>query len=83
MTDPKSIQTTPSDNPKLSRRVVQRLRKLAAQRLEERRRPSRLLPPDPPPRYDEVWDEAMAQLAPSVSAKRVVIFGLLRRRHFK
>jgi hypothetical protein len=47
---------------KLSARKVKKLRKLAAQRLEERRQRPRLLPPDPPPRYDELWEEAMAQL---------------------
>jgi len=58
------VSPTAGNTSKLSSNAIERLRKLAAQRLEERRRRPRLLPPDPPPRYDELWEEAMAQLAP-------------------
>jgi len=57
-----SVHPTPGKKSKLSRRAVQRLRKLAAQRFEERRRQPSLVPPDPPPRYDELWEEAMARI---------------------
>ena len=66
---------------RLSRRQVARLRKLAAHCLKERRRRRSLLPPDPPPRYDELWEEAMARLEPSFEAGttiRVVVSGDLR-----
>jgi hypothetical protein len=59
--------------PKLSRRQVARLRKLAAQSLKERSRRRSLLPPDPPPRYDELWKEAMARLEPSFEAEDLLV----------
>ena len=66
---------------RLSRRQVARLRKLAAHCLKERRRRQSLLHPDPPPRYDELWEEAMARFEPSFEAGttiRVVVSGDLR-----
>ena len=48
--------------PKLSKRKVKKLRELAAKRFAEREERPGLVPPDPPPRYDELWEEAIAQL---------------------
>jgi len=50
----------PEERPRLSKRKKKRLRELAAERLGHGR--PRLVTPDPPPRYDEVWERAMAQL---------------------
>jgi hypothetical protein len=67
--------STAEESPRLSRRKVKKLRKLAAQRLAERKQRPRLLPPDPPPRYDELWEEAMAQLeSPLEPAEGVLRF---------
>ena len=52
------------DRQKISRRRIKELRELATRRLEQRRNRRRLHPPDPPPRYDSLWDSAMAQLEP-------------------
>jgi hypothetical protein len=64
------------ENPGLSKRQVARLRKLAAQRLEERRRRPRLLPPDPRPRYDDLWEQAMAQLGSSIDPEDALFVDL-------
>lgn len=58
------------EGPRLSRRKIKQLRELSAKRVAERKekRP-RLLPPDPPPRYDEVWNEAMARLESSIETE--------------
>lgn len=47
----------------LSKTKMKRLRELAQKRLKERAQQSRLLPPDPPPRYDELWAEGLEQAA--------------------
>ena len=65
--------TAAVENPRLSKRKVKRLRELAAQRLAERRQRPRLLPPDPPPRYDQLWEEAMAQLQSSIEPEEGVL----------
>jgi hypothetical protein len=59
-----------AERPKLARRKVRKLRELAAKRLAERReqRP-RLVPPDPQPRYDELWHDAMARLESPIDAE--------------
>lgn len=61
------------ESPKLSRRKIGHLRKLAAQRSEERSRRLRLLPPDPPPRYDKLWEGAMAQLEAPIEPEEGVL----------
>jgi hypothetical protein len=62
-------ETSPDDNtpltealPKLSKTKIKNLKALVQQRLKEKRQARDLTPPDPAPRYDEVFEKGQEWL---------------------
>jgi hypothetical protein len=60
--EPESSQQEVAALPKLSKTKLKKLKALLRERLDQRQHRSRLVPPDPPPRYDEVFAQGQEWL---------------------